>query len=125
VSIDQKIEKLKDTVRITAKFEEAMNEFLDLVEAHPQVVTEATLCNPLPGSLIASIVRDVSNDPVSAMSLLRYGDLVHGTLLVGNRLATVIWFPEIKTGVLGLIMSRTETRFTRFRLASAPNPERN
>jgi len=127
------IDRLRTTLMTAARFEDAMTQFLDLVENDPGIVTDATPCAPR--MLVKAIelaareivAQDRAQDgaaALAAVSLLAVPgqpSFVHGTVLLGCKLATVLWFEDARVGLLAVVMSYQETRFTRFRLEVAPS----
>jgi hypothetical protein len=127
----RRIARLRTTLITATRFEDAMTQFLELVENDPGIVTDATPCSPrLLVRAIELAARDVvSGSTLATVSLLSVPGqhLVHGTVLLGARLGTVLWFEDARIGLLAVVMSRRETRFTRFRLEVSPTgaPGRN
>jgi hypothetical protein len=118
---------LKQKLVEATRFADVFNYFFDHFGEKPEFMK---LGEPGSDLLLEAALEQIAEQlferkvPVTNVMLVRLAEqqFLHGTAMLGDRLATVIYFQEIEMGMLAVLWSHatSETKFIRFRGVAVP-----
>jgi hypothetical protein len=114
-----RIQDLKRDLGALDDFGQLMCRFFDCVEADPALVTDAEVHRSRDlRRLLEEVASSLLGRPARASGgeLLRVARhrMVHGACWMAGLPATLVWFEDLRQGLMAIVMGDGETRFARF-----------
>lgn len=121
------IDALRRDLANADDFTALMDRFFDCVEADPELTRAAEgHRSPRLEDLVSRIAGELFDRSMLVLrfQLLRVPRyrLVHGSVVIAGRLATVVWFEEPRQGLLAIAMGGSQMHYVRFTEAGTVPP---